>query len=138
MTAIKKANPEKMEADSAELEAVAVHRRVPVEDVILKPVGGRKKRHGGRHVAAGRRGEPKELTRGDCGSRRKLTAACRMVSRRARVAWDRRNIVREYIKAKVERGIRRVRALRERVRTRHEGRKGIKDLGGERPRYLRK
>jgi hypothetical protein len=42
------------------------------------------KRHRGRNLAAGRRGEPKELTRGDCGSRRKLAAACRKVSRRAR------------------------------------------------------
>jgi hypothetical protein len=34
-----------------------------------------KKQHRGRHLAAGRRREPKELTWGDCGSRRKLAAA---------------------------------------------------------------
>jgi hypothetical protein len=54
------------------------------------------------------------------------------------VVWHRRNFVRKYIGAKVERGIRRVRTLRERVRMRHEGRKGMKDLGGGRPQYLRK
>jgi hypothetical protein len=50
-----------------------------------------KKRLRDRLLAAGRRGEPKELTRGDCGSRRKLAAACRNVSRRAVVARRKRN-----------------------------------------------
>jgi hypothetical protein len=40
--------------------------------------------------------------------------------------------------AESERGIRRVRTLRERVRTRHKSRNGVKDLGGGRPRYLEK
>jgi hypothetical protein len=97
-----KANPEEMQSESE-------HREVPKEYAAVKPVRGRKKRHRGRHLAAGRRGEPKELAQGDCGSRRKLAAACRKVSCRARVAWHRRNIVREYIRAKVERGIQRVR-----------------------------
>jgi hypothetical protein len=38
------------------------------------------------------------------------------------MAWNRRNIVRKYIRAKVERGIGRVRTLRERLRTRQEDR----------------
>jgi hypothetical protein len=54
-----KANPEKMESESE-------HREVPNEDAVLTPVKGQKKRHRGRHLTAGRRGEPKELTRGDC------------------------------------------------------------------------
>jgi hypothetical protein len=42
---------------------------------------------GGRNIAAGRCVKPKELSRGDCGSWRKLAAACRKVSHCARVAW---------------------------------------------------
>jgi hypothetical protein len=36
-----------------------------------------------------------ELTRGDCGSRKKLAAACRKVSRHATVAWRKRNVFRK-------------------------------------------
>jgi hypothetical protein len=46
----------------------------------------------GRHLAAGRHREPKELTRGFCGSWRKLAAACRKVPHRAAVAQCKRNI----------------------------------------------
>jgi hypothetical protein len=52
-------------------------------------------RHRGQKLAAGRRGEPNELTQGDCGSRRKLVAACRKVSRHARVAWCKRKVFRK-------------------------------------------
>jgi hypothetical protein len=58
------------------------------------PVGGRKKQHRGRKLAAGRRGEPEELTREDCGSRRKLAAGCRKVPRRVAVARHLKNIFR--------------------------------------------
>jgi hypothetical protein len=68
------------------------HRDVPKEDAIVISVKGRKKRQRDGHQAAGRRVEPKELTRGDCGSQRKLAAACRKVSRRVAVARSRRNI----------------------------------------------
>jgi hypothetical protein len=44
------------------------------------------KRHRDRHLAAGRREEPKELTWVVCRSRRKLAAACRKVSHRTAVA----------------------------------------------------
>jgi hypothetical protein len=55
------------------------------------------------------------------------------------VAWRRRNIVRtKWSRAKAERGIRRVRTHRERVRTRHEERKRVKDLGGGWAQYLKK
>jgi hypothetical protein len=95
------ANPEKMkshpgrkEADSAELEFVAMHREAAMEDAVVKPVAGRKKWHKGRHLAVGRRGKPKELTQGDCGSRGKLASGCRKVSRRAALAWSKRNFSR--------------------------------------------
>jgi hypothetical protein len=83
-----KANPEMM-------QSVGEHQEVPREDAVVKPVERRKKRHKGRKQAAGRHGEPKELTRGDCGSRKKSAAACRKVSRRATVAWRKKNIFRK-------------------------------------------
>jgi hypothetical protein len=52
-------NPEDMESE-------AEHREIPTEGSAVKSSGTMKKRHKGRHLAAGRRGEPKELTRGDC------------------------------------------------------------------------
>jgi hypothetical protein len=108
------------------MESEVEHREVRTEEAAVKM------RHRGRHLAAGRLGEPKELARADCGSERKLAAACRKVSRRVRAAWRERNIVRnKFTRTKDERGIRR-------VRTRHEGRKGVKGLCGGRPWYLKK
>jgi hypothetical protein len=104
----KELNPEYMKSE-------VEHREVPTIEAAVKSSEAMKKRHRGRHLAAGRLGEPKELARGDRGSGRKLAAACRKVSRRARVAWRKRNIVRnKWTSAKDKRGIRR-------VRTRHEG-----------------
>jgi hypothetical protein len=65
------------------------------EDAVVKPVKGWKKRHRGKKPAAGRHGEPKELTRGDFGSRKKLAAACRKATSCATVAWQKRNLLRK-------------------------------------------
>jgi hypothetical protein len=81
-----KENPEEMESEPE-------HWEFPKEEAVVKPVKGRKKWHKGQKLAAGRRGEPKELTR-DCGSW-KLTAACRKVFRCARVTWHKRNVFRK-------------------------------------------
>jgi hypothetical protein len=86
---------EKIEPDSGTLQSVAEHREVPNEYDVVKPVRGRKKRHRGRQQAERRRGVPKKLIRGDCGSRKKLAAACRKVSRHATVAWRKRSIFRK-------------------------------------------
>jgi hypothetical protein len=64
-----------------EMESESERREVPMEEAAVKSSGTMKKRQMSRHLAAGRRGEQKELTRGDCGSRRKLAAAFRKVSR---------------------------------------------------------
>jgi hypothetical protein len=66
-----------------------------MEDNVVKPVGGWKKQHRGQHLAAVQRGEPKELTQGDCGSRRKFAATCRKVSSYAAVAWRKGNVFRK-------------------------------------------
>jgi hypothetical protein len=76
-----------------DLESGAEHQLVPADKVIRKS-SRMKKRPRGRCIAAGRRVKPTKLTRGDGESRRKLVAACRKVSRRAAVAWRRRNIFR--------------------------------------------
>jgi hypothetical protein len=89
-------NPERKEPNSDEKEAVVERQEVPKEDApVAKTVNERRKWHRGRKLTAGRRGEPKELIREDCGSRRKLAAACRKVSRRAKVARRKRNVCRK-------------------------------------------
>jgi hypothetical protein len=78
---------EKIEPDPGMMQSVVEHQVAPKDDAIVKLVKGWKKRHRGRKPAAGRRGEPKEMSRGDCGAGRKLAATCRKVSSCATVAW---------------------------------------------------
>jgi hypothetical protein len=82
---------EEEEPTSVDRKPEAAKEEVPKEDDVAKPVNGRKKRQRGKKQAAERCEEPEELTRGICGSRRKLAAACRKVSRRATVARRRRD-----------------------------------------------
>jgi hypothetical protein len=83
--------------------------------------------------------EKMEPNSGDCASQRKLAAACRKVSRRGRVAWRKRNTVRnKWTRTKVERATRTVRPLRKNLWMHHEGRWGTKDLSSKQPLYLRK
>jgi hypothetical protein len=77
------------------MQSAEEQQQVSREDAVAIPVRGRKRRDRRRKQAAGRRGEPKELNRGDCGSRKKLTAACRKAFRRATVAWRKRNVFRK-------------------------------------------
>jgi hypothetical protein len=82
------------EQTSVSTESEEKHQEAAKEDVV-KPVKGRKKWHRGRKPAAWRRREPKELTRSDSGSGKKLAAACRKVSSCATVAWRKRNLLRK-------------------------------------------
>jgi hypothetical protein len=75
-----------LKANSEEMESEDDHWEIPKGCAAVKPVGGLTKRHRGR--------KPKELTRGDCGTGRKLIAACRKVSRRAAMAWCKVNVFR--------------------------------------------
>jgi hypothetical protein len=77
------------------MQSAEERHEVPNEDAVVIPVRGWKRWHRGRKQAAERRGEPKELNRGDHGSRKKLAAACRKASRRATVAWRKRNVFRK-------------------------------------------
>jgi hypothetical protein len=89
---------EKIQPNPRIMQSVAEHQEVLKEDAVMKTVEGWKQQHRGQKLAAGRRGGPKELTRGDCGSQRKLAAACRKVSRHATVAWRKRRIFRKILK----------------------------------------
>jgi hypothetical protein len=77
------------------IQSIEEHQDVPIEDVAVIPVAKPRKRHRGRKSTAGRRGEPNKLNRGNHGSRRKLAASCRKVSRHAAVVWRKRNLIRQ-------------------------------------------
>jgi hypothetical protein len=51
-----------------DVESEAERREVPTEEAAVKSSRIMKKWHRGRHIAAGQRGKPRKLTRGDCGS----------------------------------------------------------------------
>jgi hypothetical protein len=78
------------------MESVAEHQEGPKEGAVVEPFKGRKKQHRGQKLAAGRRGDPKELTREICGSRKELATAGRKMTRRAGVAQREGNFIREY------------------------------------------
>jgi hypothetical protein len=85
-----KANPE-------EMESVMEHREVPNEEVAVKSSATIKRRHRGWKPAAGRRGKPKKMTRGDGGSGRKSAASCRRKSHRAKIAWRESSLFRKIL-----------------------------------------
>jgi hypothetical protein len=68
------ANPEKIKTNPEMMQSAGEHREFPKEGVDVKCSGTPNKQHRGRKLTAGPCGKPKELTRGDCGSRRKLVA----------------------------------------------------------------
>jgi hypothetical protein len=78
---------EKIEENPGIMQSAEEHQDVPNEDVAVMTVGEQRKRRRGRKSNAGRRGEPKELIRGNGGSRKKLAGACRKVHRHAAVIW---------------------------------------------------
>jgi hypothetical protein len=82
----KEPNPEDMQSG-------VEHWEVPKEHTTVKPVRELKKRHRGRHLAAGRRRKPEEQTQRNCGSWRKLAAADRKLTCRAGVAWRKVHII---------------------------------------------
>jgi hypothetical protein len=77
---------EATEPTSVSMKSVAMHKEIPEEEAAVKTGKALKKRHRGRHLAAGRRGKPKEQTESNGRRRKRLTAARRRVTRRAGVA----------------------------------------------------
>jgi hypothetical protein len=74
---------ESKEPTSVETESVAVYEKVPKEETAVKTVSALKRRYRDRHPAAGRHRQLKKRTQGDGGSRKKLAAASRGMTRRA-------------------------------------------------------
>jgi hypothetical protein len=87
----------KTKPDPEMMQSVEEHQEIPKKDAVVKPVNGRKKRRRARKPAAGRRGKPNELTQGDCESGKKLAAACKKITRRATVAWRKKNVFRRTV-----------------------------------------
>jgi hypothetical protein len=61
------------------------------------PVGGLRKRRRDRNLAAGRRQKPKGRIPASCEPRRRLTVAGKKITRRATVAWRKRNVFRKIV-----------------------------------------
>jgi hypothetical protein len=89
---------------TSEKESIAEHQEAPMEEAVVKPVGGLKKWHRGRNLAAECHGQPEERSQGNCGSRKKLAAACRGTTPCAGVAWRKGNSGKNRTTDNVERG----------------------------------
>jgi hypothetical protein len=72
-----------LETNPEETETVAGQQEVTKEEAPVKTVRALKKRHGDRNLAVRHRRQLKKRTQGNGGSRKKLAAACRGVTRRA-------------------------------------------------------
>jgi hypothetical protein len=72
-----------LEANREKSDAVAELREVPKEQAAVETVRELEDLHGGRHLAVGRRRQPKKRTQGDGGSRKMLAAIRRRMTRRA-------------------------------------------------------
>jgi hypothetical protein len=95
MASLGKTEATDLEANPEEMQPEAMHREVPKKEAAAKYSGAVKKRHRGQHLAAGPRGQPEERTRGNFGSRKKLAAACRKMTRSAEEARFKAHVVRK-------------------------------------------
>jgi hypothetical protein len=77
------------------MKYIAENQLAPKEHATVENGKVLKKWHRGKKPAAERRGEPKEMTRGDCGARKKLAAACRRVCSCATVTWQKKKLLRK-------------------------------------------
>jgi hypothetical protein len=84
----------KTEPDPGMMQSTEEHQEIPKGKAAVMPVREPRKRRRVRNLAAERRQKRKERTRGNRGSRRKSAVACSEVSRRATVAWRKRNLIR--------------------------------------------
>jgi hypothetical protein len=89
------ADTEKTEPNTGMMQSTEEHQEIPKGEATVMPVGEPRKRRRIRNLAAEHRQKRKERTRENRGSRRKSAAACRKVSRHAKVAWRKRNIARK-------------------------------------------
>jgi hypothetical protein len=81
--------------DPGLMQSTEKHQEIPKGEASVMLVGVPRKRRRVRNLAAECRQKRKERTRGNRGSKRKLAAACRKVSRCAKVTWRKRNLFRK-------------------------------------------
>jgi hypothetical protein len=72
--------------DPGMMQSVEEHQEIPKEDAAVMPVGGLRKRHRDRNLAAGRHRKPKRRIQATCESRRRLIVAGKKITRHATVA----------------------------------------------------
>jgi hypothetical protein len=84
------------EPNLEDMESEVERQEASTEEATVKSSGTMMKWHRRWHLVAGRWGEPKELTQGDCGSKRNLAAACRKVSHCAAVVRRKGNVIRKF------------------------------------------
>jgi hypothetical protein len=80
--------------DPGKMQSVEEHQEIPMEEAAVMRVGGLRKRRRDRNLAAGCRQKLKGRIQATCESRRRLTIAGKEITRRATVAWHKRNVVR--------------------------------------------
>jgi hypothetical protein len=113
--------------DPGMMQSIEEHQEIPKGEATVMPVGEPRKWRSVRNLAVERHKKRKERTRGKSGSRRKSAAAGRKVSRRAKVAWHKRNIARKECKrANVVQEIQRGRTFRSRHQQEPENSNGIR------------
>jgi hypothetical protein len=76
-------------------QSIEEHQDIPKGEATVMPVGEPRKWRRVQNLAAEHHQKMKESTRGKSGYGRKSAAACRKVSRCAKVAWRKRNIARK-------------------------------------------
>jgi hypothetical protein len=114
----------------------------------VETFGALKKRHGNRHIDVRRRGQPKKRTKVDGGSRKKLAAARRGMTRRAGVARSRgrdhkgptveQRRRKKRTRDNVASGTSKGRTFGKKRRAQSESSNGIQDRGSRRQLCLRK
>jgi hypothetical protein len=98
---LKEADPEAMQSiekiktDSGMMEPEVAHEEVPLGHAARMPVGEPRKRRRDRNLDARRRRKQQERTQNKDGCRKDLVANRKGTTRRARVVWRKRNILRK-------------------------------------------
>jgi hypothetical protein len=77
------AYPEKLEPNPEEMKSIAEHQEDTKEEAEVETIGALEDRYGDRRLIVRRHGRPKKRTQGHGGSRQKLAAACRRLTRHA-------------------------------------------------------
>jgi hypothetical protein len=85
------------EPDLGMVQSIEEQQETPKEDAAVMPVRGPRMQRRVCSLSAECRQKMKERTQGNSGSRRKSASACRKVSRHAKVAWQKRNIIRKIL-----------------------------------------